>query len=98
MPEKPHESKIEYVRPIAIAPPAGSVFATDVVVWVRTAALPMPSPGNAAWFAHQYVTRLKIVASTRDNDSSGVRVRIQLQDVAVVGELRDRPREDARRR
>ena len=38
VPENPHECRIEYVSPIAIAPPPGSVFATEVVVWVTTAA------------------------------------------------------------
>ena len=52
------------------------MFATEVVVCVSTAALPMPMPGSAAWFAHQYVTRLKTIASTSESDSSGVSVRI----------------------
>src|SRR5512132_4713843 len=76
VPLNPHESRIEYVNPTAIATPAGSVFATEVVVCVRTAALPMPRPGRAAWFAHQYVTRLKIVAATSDHVSTGVSVLI----------------------
>ena len=37
VPRNPQELRIEYVRPTAIAPPAGSEFATVVVVWVRTA-------------------------------------------------------------
>ena len=62
------------MSPIAIAPPAGSVFATEVVVCVRTAALPMPSPGSAAWFAHQYVRRLKIIAAKSVQNSIDVSV------------------------
>ena len=38
VPVNPHECRIEYVSPIAIAPPPGNVLATDVVVWVTTAA------------------------------------------------------------
>jgi hypothetical protein len=76
VPVNPQESRIEYVNPTAIAPPAGSVFATEVVVCVSTAAFPMPRPGKAAWFAHQYVTRLKIVAPTSDHVSNGVSVLI----------------------
>ena len=53
VPLNPQESRIEYVSPTAIAPPAGSVLATEVVVCVSTAALPIPRPGKAAWFAHQ---------------------------------------------
>ena len=52
------------------------MFATVVVVCVSTAAFPMPRPGNAAWFAHQYVTRLKNVAATSDDVSIGVSVVI----------------------
>src|SRR5687767_10249855 len=65
VPVNPQDFKIVYVRPIAIAPPPGSVFATDVVVCVRTAARESLRPGNAAMFAHQYVNRLKIVAAAR---------------------------------
>ena len=32
-----HELRIEYVIPTAMAPPAGRVLATVVVVWVSTA-------------------------------------------------------------
>ena len=53
MPVKPHEWRISYVSPTAIAPPPGSVFATDVAVWVETADCPVVRPGRAAMFAHQ---------------------------------------------
>ena len=76
VPVKPHECRIEYVSPIAIAPPPGSVFATDVVVCVTTAAWPRRRPGRAAMFAHQYVKRLKIVAAMSEPISIGVSVVI----------------------
>ena len=53
VPVKPHDFWISYVSPIAIAPPPGSVLATDVVVCVSTAAGHRRSPGSAAMFAHQ---------------------------------------------
>ena len=53
VPVNPHDFKIVYVRPTAIAPPPGNVFATEVVVWVSTAARLSFSPGSAAMFAHQ---------------------------------------------
>ena len=65
-----------YVRPTATAPPAGIVFATDVVVCVTTAAGPRRRPGSAAMFASQYVNRLKLMAATSDQNSNGVRVLI----------------------
>ena len=57
LPENPHDRRIWYVRPTAIAPPAGRVFATDVVVCVTIAACQKRRPGSAAMFASQYVTR-----------------------------------------
>ena len=53
VPVNPHDFKIVYVSPIAIAPPPGSVFATEVVVCVSTAARESFRPGNAAMLAHQ---------------------------------------------
>ena len=53
VPVNPQERRIVYVSPIAIAPPPGRVFATDVVVCVSTAAWPSRSPGRAAMLAHQ---------------------------------------------
>ena len=76
VPENPHECRIEYVSPIAIAPPPGSVLATEVVVCVTTAAGQRRRPGRAAMFAHQYVKRLKIVAAISVPISRGVRVVI----------------------
>ena len=46
--------------------------ATDVEVWLLTAACHMPNPGIAAMFCHQYVKRLTIVAATRLPSSSQV--------------------------
>ena len=53
VPVNPQDFKIVYVSPTAIAPPPGRVFATDVVVCVRTAARDNRNPGRAAMFAHQ---------------------------------------------
>ena len=69
----PHEPNMAKVTPKAIAPPAGKVLATEVGVCVRTAACQNPSPGSAARFASQYVTRLRNVTATRDPISSIVR-------------------------
>jgi hypothetical protein len=71
VPVNPQECRIEYVSPIAIAPPPGSVLATDVVVCVTTAAGQRRRPGSAAMFAHQYVKRLKIVAAISEPISRG---------------------------
>ena len=61
------------------APPAGSVFATDVLVCVITADGHRRSPISPAWFAIQYVQRLKIMTAISDQNSNGVRVRIDAQ-------------------
>ena len=53
VPVKPQDRRIAYVSPTAIAPPPGSVFATEVVVCVSTAAGHSRSPGRAAMLAHQ---------------------------------------------
>src|SRR3954468_13626987 len=68
----PHDRRIENDRPTATAPPAGTVFATDVVVWVTTADCQKRRPGSAAMFWSQYVMRFKIVTATRDASSSQV--------------------------
>ncbi len=47
VPVNPHDFKIVYVRPTAIAPPPGKVFATEVVVCVSTAARTQLQPGQA---------------------------------------------------
>jgi hypothetical protein len=52
------------------------VFATDVPVCVTTTDWDMRRPGRAAWFASQYVNRLKRVAASNERDSIGVRVFI----------------------
>src|SRR3989442_1527548 len=41
------------------------VSATEVDVWLFTAACQKPRPGIEAMFCHQYVIRLKIIATTR---------------------------------
>ncbi len=64
------------MSPTATAPPAGRVFATDVVVWVRTADCPSDMPGSAAMLASQYVTRLNTIARTSVVSSSHVRSAI----------------------
>ncbi len=46
--------------------------AIEVVVWLFTAACHNPSPGIDAMFCHQYVNRLKTVATTSDVSSSQV--------------------------
>ena len=62
------------MSPTATAPPAGIVFATEVVVCVTTAAGPRRRPGSAAMFASQYVNRLKTIAANSVQNSMGVRV------------------------
>jgi len=71
---KPQDPSIANVTPTAMAPPAGSVFATEVPVCVSKAACPRPKPGSAAWFAIQYVKRLKIMTPNRIVSSSRLRV------------------------
>ena len=52
---KPHVLSIAAVTPTPKAPPAGSVLATVVLVWVTTADCPRPIPIRPAWLANQYV-------------------------------------------
>ena len=80
VPVNPHERRIEYVRPIAIAPPAGQRV-RDRGGRLRRAPPTGPScrPGSAAMFANQYVNRLKTVAATRVPSSIGVSVVIAVQ-------------------
>ena len=60
-------------------PPPGIVSATEVVVWLQTAACHRPNPGIEAMFCHQYVSRLKTIAATSVTSSSHVRSVIALQ-------------------
>src|SRR2546428_6390366 len=54
------------------------VSATEVDVWLFTAACQKPRPGIEAMFCHQYVIRLKIIAATRVVISSQVMLVIDL--------------------
>jgi hypothetical protein len=55
------------------------VFATDVDVWLFTAACNRPRFGIDTMFAHQYVTRFNAVAASRNPSSSGVMSVISVQ-------------------
>src|ERR671918_3248352 len=78
-PPKPHDGSMLYVGPTATAPPAGRVFATDVVVCVSTADCANFSLGSAAMFNSQYVTRLNTIAAKSDHSSIGVSPEIVAQ-------------------
>jgi hypothetical protein len=68
---KPHEVYIEYDTPMAMAPPPGSVMATDVDDWFTSAARAGVRPGIPAIRTGQYVTTLSRVRATRTTTSAG---------------------------
>ena len=78
-PVKPHERNIATARPTAMAPPPGRMFAIVVEDWLFTAACAVVRPGIAATICHQYVARLKTVATTSEENSSHVRLVIVFQ-------------------
>ena len=64
---------------MATTPPAGTVFATVVDVWLLTAACPSVSPRIEAIICGQYVKMLNPVTSSRITNCPGESDEIALQ-------------------